>query len=169
MPVDEHMLVHKLLAERTKLIAYIWSIVHDSHLAEDVFQEVSLVSLRKREEIDGPAQIFPWLRTVARHKALKALAARSKRPMVLDEDLLGELEGVWQRHDASSANDTADALETCVKKLSPKARRIVELRYGVGLSGGEVATAVGLQVRSVYQALSRIHVALADCVKRATV
>ena len=166
MPVDEQSLVQHLLGERTKLIAYIWSIVHDAHLAEDIFQEVSLVALRKRQEIEGSPQVFPWLRSVARHKSLKALAARSRRPMVLDENLLGELEDAWIRHDSAPSADTADALEGCIKKLSPKARRIVELRYGVGLSGGEVATAAGVQVRSIYQALSRIHVALADCVRR---
>lgn len=166
MPVDEQTLVQHLLSERTKLIAYIWSIVHDAHIAEDVFQEVSLVALRKRQEIGGVSQVFPWLRSVARHKALKALSARSRRPMVLDDDLLGELEEVWNRHDAAPASDTADALEGCVRKLSPRARRIIELRYGAGLSGGDVATVVGVQVKSIYQALSRIHVALADCVRQ---
>jgi RNA polymerase sigma-70 factor (ECF subfamily) len=166
MPVGEQELVHSLLRERRKLIAYIWSIVRDPHTAEDVFQEVSLIAVQKRDDIERQESILPWLRAVARHKAVKARELGSRRPVPLDAALLAELEVVWARRDSIASYDLSMALEDCTSKLNHKARQIVGMRYGGGMCGQEVADAMGIQVRSVYKALSRIHVTLADCVTR---
>ena len=166
MAVEEKELVQTLLRDRGKLIAYIWSMVRDVHTAEDIFQEVSLVAVAKRSEIDGPAVLLPWLRSVSRHKSLKSLASTSKRPVFLDDQLLEELESVWARQDRVPRSETGEALGGCVQKLSEKAKRIIGLRYGSGLSGQDIAQAMGVRVASIYQALSRIHIALKDCVRR---
>jgi len=46
MTMDQDQLVRLLLRERARLTAYIWSIVHEPHLTEDVFQEVCLEASR---------------------------------------------------------------------------------------------------------------------------
>ncbi|MBC7819036.1 MAG: sigma-70 family RNA polymerase sigma factor, partial [Planctomycetaceae bacterium] len=76
------------------------------------------------------------------------------------------LDAVWAARDADSSSQLRDALERCIGKLSDKAKRIIRLRYGEGLNGEQVAAAMAIRVRSVYQALSRIHVALADCIRQ---
>ena len=48
MALSETIIVRVLLAERAKLLAYIWVIVRDAHLVEDVFQEVAALAVQKR-------------------------------------------------------------------------------------------------------------------------
>lgn len=166
MPVDEQVVVTVLLRERSKLIAYVWSIVRSYHVAEDVFQEVSMLALEKRAEIHGPEKVLPWLRAIARHRALKARAKALRGPVAMDERLLDLLEQAWQTQDAAPASDLMDALERCLSKLTPRAREIIRYRYGLSMSGADVARALDRPVQTVYKALARIHVRLGSCIQR---
>jgi DNA-directed RNA polymerase specialized sigma24 family protein len=47
MALDSPAIVRLLMAERSRLFSYTWAIVGDVHLAEDVFQEVSLLAIEK--------------------------------------------------------------------------------------------------------------------------
>ena len=69
--------MRSLLAQRGQLIGYIGAIVGDPHLAEDVFQEVALVVMRKSPVHEHEAGFSAWVRTVARYEALGSDAARA--------------------------------------------------------------------------------------------
>ncbi len=166
MSVEQHIVVRALMAERVKLFAYIVSIVRDEHLAEDVLQEVSIVALDKREEIRDPACLPAWLRETARYKSLKALSRLSKRPLTLDNAMLDLLEAEWCAYDRVAGSTMTDMLRSCLSKLSPYARRIVDLRYGENLKSGQVAEMLGRKAHTVYIALQRIHRDLANCMQR---
>lgn len=155
-----------LLQERVKLLAYIWAIVRDEHLCEDVFQEVSLLAIDKREEIYDQQALLPWLRQTARHRALHAVEARKRRPVLLSDTLLDTLDRCWQRYDDTSAATLADALRKCVAKLTAHARQLIALRYVEGLSGIQIAQMLGRKVTTVYMALSRTHGNLRRCVRQ---
>ncbi len=51
MALEQATVVRILMAERSKLLAYIWSIVRDEHAVEDVFQEVSILAVEKCGQI----------------------------------------------------------------------------------------------------------------------
>jgi RNA polymerase sigma-70 factor (ECF subfamily) len=154
-----------LLRERVKLLAYIRAIVRDDHLAEDVFQEVAVLAVRKREEIRDRRHFLAWMRLAARHRAMK-LARRQHRYLLLDEALLDQLDEQWAEHDMSSGTDLVEALRYCVERLSPHARNLVKLRYVDGISGLRLAEVVDRRPNAVYVALSRIHRSLGDCIKQ---
>lgn len=78
MALDETTIVRVLLAERARLLAYIWVIVRDVHLVEDVFQEVAALAVQKREELRDEAALPVWLRRTARFQALAALRDKSQ-------------------------------------------------------------------------------------------
>src|SRR5262245_48277976 len=138
MAIESDLLLRVLLRERAKLLAYIASILRQRELVEDVFQEISLLALNKREEIDGEEHLMPWLRKAARFKALRVLETQPKA-VSLEPDVIEALEAAWARTDAISVQDLRDALRVCLEKLTPKARRLVALRYDAELSGAEVA------------------------------
>ena len=56
MGLDSPTIVRLLMAERSRLFAYTWVIVGDVHLAEDVFQEVSLLAVEKGSEVTDEPQ-----------------------------------------------------------------------------------------------------------------
>lgn len=164
MPLEQAAVVRVLLAERSKLLAYIWSIVRDEHTVEDVFQEVSILAVEKCGQIVDESALWPWLRQTAKFRALHALRARGNQ-LPLSEALLDQLDLAWHQYDDLSSSMLVDSLLHCVAKLSRYARRIVALRYVDGLSGIEVASRLKREVHTIYVALTRIHNSLRRCVQ----
>src|SRR4051812_17180458 len=103
-PIDQESLVILLLRERVKLLAYIRSMLRDDHLAEDVFQEVAVLAVRKRDEIRDGGHFLAWMRLTSRHVALKTLRQRQHQRL-LDEPLLDLLEEQWAEHDVPASSD----------------------------------------------------------------
>lgn len=155
-----------LLRERDKLFAYIWSIVRDTDLADDVFQDVSMLVIERREEINSESHLLGWVRKAARLKALEALRARKRHPTALSIEALAVLEDHWAAYDSTKTSVMVDALRRCIEKLSPYAKQIVRLRYVEGMPGQNVAETMNRKVDTVYKALTRIHSALRTCVNR---
>lgn len=164
MPVDHQTILRIQMRERAKLFSYIWSIVHDEHIAEDVFQDVGVLAMEKAREIHDAGHLKHWMIRTARFKALKAV--RSKHTLVFADETLDCLESKWEKVDAD--NDPAEmvtALRGCLNTLTPNAKRLVKMRYVDGMPGLEIAASLGRKAESIYSALSRIHRVLAECVR----
>jgi len=166
VPVEQNIIVRTLIRDRAKLLAYIWSIVHDSHLAEDVLQEVSVVAVEKRDAIDSEQALPAWLRSTARLRALHTLRQHRRTPLTLDENVLDLLESEWTRRDAAATDRLMDALRHCLGRLSPAARQIVQMRYADALGSRQIADRLGRSLAAVYKSTTRAHAALAQCVKQ---
>lgn len=168
MPVDAKTITSVLLRDRAKLLAYIGAILRDAHVAEDVLQEVSMLAVEKADQIKDEQTLIPWLRVAARYRALKALEKQGKRPALMDSQMLDLLEPHWQEADRLSMQEVNKALHQCIAKLAPQSRKLVELRYGVGLAVREIATKLGRKTDTLYKTFTRIHAALAQCMKQHT-
>jgi len=167
MTLDRHFVIKTLLADRVRLFSYIWTIVADEHLAEDVFQEVSMLAIDKAGEIEDPEALPVWLRRAARNLALRAIRKKHHDRHVFDDALLDQLDRDWAEHRAATpSGETLDALRQCLQKLTPHARRVVRLRYAEGLTGQRLADALGRSLTAAYMAVSRANKTLADCVQR---
>lgn len=166
MAIDRNYVIKTLLSERVRLFSYVWAIVGDEHLAEDVFQEVSMLAVDKADEIEDAAALPVWIRRSARHLALRALRKRYHDRHVFDDDLLDSLDADWREHDQRPAGPAFDALRNCLTKLTPHARQVVKLRYAEGLTGQSLADALGRSLTATYIAVSRANKSLADCVRR---
>jgi RNA polymerase sigma-70 factor (ECF subfamily) len=146
------------------LLGYILSILRDAHLAEDVFQDASLVILKKGVTLPSERDFPPWARKVVRLTAMNALRKRNKGPELLEPALLDLLEEQWAEDDEHER--TTAALRECLENLPDKARRLVELRYVAGETGTALAARLNQPPNTVYVALSRIYRTLAACVKK---
>lgn len=158
--------MQRLLEERVRLLAYIWAIVRDSHVAEDVFQEVSLLAVRKRSEIIDREALPVWLRKSARFCALGALRKGGKSPLLFNNEVLDSLDRTWEKQELAPNGEMAEALQQCIGRLASRAKEILALRYQDRMSGDEVAVCLKMKTQSVYVALGRIHRTLRDCMKR---
>ena len=167
MPVEAKMITSLLLRDRAKLLAYIGAILRDQHVAEDVLQEVSMLALEKADQIKDEQTLPAWLRVAARYRALKAVEKLSKGPALMDGQMLDLMEPHWQDADAQSMQDLNKALQGCVSKLAPQSRKLVDLRYGVGLSMREIGQKLGRKTDTLYKNFTRIHKALARCIRAA--
>lgn len=166
MAVTPTDIVKVLMRERDRLFAYVWSIVGDIHVAEDVIQEVSLLAADKGGEVANEHALLVWVRKAARLKALEALRSTARRPVPLDDSVLEQMEPHWAKYDRVDSAEMVEALRVCMEKLTENNRRLLKLRYVDGLRMGEVARALGRKAATVYQAMSRLHANLAECVQR---
>ncbi|MBI3856655.1 MAG: sigma-70 family RNA polymerase sigma factor [Planctomycetes bacterium] len=164
MAVEHDVLVLLLLGHRAMLLGYLSSFVRDAHLAEDLFQDISLVILKKGGDLADPSGFPVWSRRIARLEALNALRRRGKAPRPLDDAVLDVLDRQWSATD-EAASPAADALRDCLQRMPPRSRQLVDLRYRDGISGKELADKVSQPLNTVYVTLARIHRALSECVK----
>lgn len=159
--MDREEAARELLRHRKALYAYLYAIVRDPGLAEDLFQEVSLVLLRQ----DQPVQDFwPFAREVARRQALAALRQRGREPVLLEGAALDALDRGFDAV-VPQTQARADALRECLKRLPDLWRKIVELRYWGRLAVGQVASRLVRSENTVSVTLNRIRSRLAQCVR----
>lgn len=166
MAVEREDLMRVLLADRSKLLAYAFSITRDPHMAEDIYQDVSILALSKTEQIESVAKLPAWLRATARFRAMQLMKKQRGRSLTMDQHLLDLLESDWAEFDRIPSHDATDAVRACVEHLSPYARSLVDLRYGQNLTSSQIAARLHRRVGTIYVALTRLHRTLADCIRR---
>ena len=166
MSIDQSTAVKGLMKDRARLIAYIYAIVRDWHLAEDLFQDVSALAVEKHDRIVDSAHLLLWARKAARNKSLEALSKRKYTPLTLADDVIELLDGAWLDIDRTDTDLEIDYLRSCIQKLSSRAQRVVNLKYVEGLSGVQIAELVGSKVHSVYVSLTRAHRSLESCIQK---
>lgn len=163
---DGELLLRRVLGERLKLLPYLRSIVRRRDMAEDIFQDLCVLALQKRQELVKISHLESWLRVAARQLAMNAMRKAANQNLQLGDKVLDLMDRHWERLDSTSSSAVPEMLESCIQRLAPSARNIINARYVEGLACGEVAARLGRSVESLYVALSRIHKKLAQCIQR---
>jgi RNA polymerase sigma-70 factor, ECF subfamily len=159
--------VQRLFLRHAGLLrGFILGLLPDHNLAEDVFQDVFLTAAAKADEFRDGSNFLAWVRAIARLKVLEQCRRQKAGPRLLDPAALDAV--------AASAADLDDAwgprreaLAHCIKRLSPRARQILELRYSEEfLSPQRIAERLRWSVGAVHVALSRARKFLQECTRR---
>jgi RNA polymerase sigma-70 factor, ECF subfamily len=154
-----------LTAYEVRLRAFALSIIPHWADAEEVLQESHLVMWRKFEQFEPGTNFFAWGCRIIRLTA-KDFRKRQSRSKVLFGDEFMELIEQQTLQMETHLAEREQLLNECVKGLKERQRRMLHLRYQDGLSPDRVAAALGSTAKAVYQALSRVHKLLFDCVQR---
>lgn len=162
--MDRETVIRTLVSDRAKLLAYVWSMVRDDHAAEDLYQDVIVVAMGQIETFNDSLHVLKWSRVTLRNKALEHLRKKRSAAAVLSADVLDALEIHWTEHDATPAGDMTEALRHCLALLTGNARQLVDMRYGKGMRGADIAASTGKTPHSIYVALSRAYKVLGDCI-----
>jgi RNA polymerase sigma factor (sigma-70 family) len=165
MGLPEDIVIRFLVSHRSHLLVFIRGIVRDRDLAEDVYQDVCVSVVLKRDEIEDVGHLRNWCRQAARFRAIDALRRRNSEAYVMDQAVLDLVEADWAGRDDKAVEHRQGALRACLEQLSPYVQELIRLRYGEGLSGAGLAEALNRQVNTVYVALSRAHNTLAACIR----
>lgn len=155
-----------LLSRRSELIAYLYTYVRDLHVAEDLFQEVTLRMVDRHGDIEDKSKAFSWARRVARNCAIDWLRKEKRRPIMLEDSTLELLDQRWEQTRKHDTTELLDAVTHCIGRLTPRAQRLVEMRFRNQMDTAEIAEASGRKVQSVYVAFSRIYSTLSQCIKQ---
>jgi RNA polymerase sigma-70 factor (ECF subfamily) len=125
------------------IYGYVRSIVHDEHEAEDITQHVFaklMTVLVKYDERGVP--FFAWLLRLAHNAAIDHLRGRRATPAE-------EVFGSDTRADDTTV-DRSHSLHEALQALPDEQRSVVVLRHVVGLTPGEIASAMGRTESSIH-------------------
>ena len=155
-----------LMPERTKQIALAWSILRESHLGEDAYQDMLAKVFENETIFEGPEHLRAWSWNVLRNRCYEVIRKRKSHATLLDESTLDLVDAELETRDSDPISEQADALRDCLRSLTENARNVVRLRFFEGLQGKRVAEKLGRKPDAVYKALQRIYDTLAECIRR---
>lgn len=146
-----------------RIYEFILMLVLQQADAEEIFQETCLILWKKFASYDPAGSFRAWACKIAYLEVLQ-LRRTSRRLQTFSDEALALLADTALAHPDHVSRRQA-ALEACLEKLKPKDREMVEERYYHRRTAKEIAGFKSRSVYSIYRALSRIHLALLNCVQ----
>jgi RNA polymerase sigma-70 factor (ECF subfamily) len=143
-------LVARLMAEHDRAYRAAWLVLRDKQLAEEAVQEAFLRVWRFRGALPTGDAIRPWLYRVVVNAAISSL--RHERPR-RDHETTTDAGG-FVVDDLTDALAVSSVVADALADLPEHLRVPVVLRYWVGLSEKEIATAISRRPGTVK---SRLH------------
>ncbi len=136
--------------------------VNSTSLAEEVEQEVLIAVARSIHRYRGDAKFTTWLYSLTRNTGIAHLRRVRPTSVLVDEHLSDyRHSGQGPRRRMSSQVTQREAVRQAIDSLPPPFRQAVFLRDIEGLSYGEIAERLGLEVNTVRSRLSRGRAMLA--------
>ena len=160
-------LTHGLLQYRRMLCSFIYSLVRDVLVTEEIFQQVALVAIEKDrkgdEEIREPAR---WLRAAAWRIVQAGFRTSQGRLVTVDQDYLEQVADVYE---SSTHRDfhkaRLEALDGCLKKVSLDNRDVLHRHYVMGSSYEEIGSAVQRTPGALRNLTHRLVKQLLGCIE----
>jgi RNA polymerase sigma-70 factor (ECF subfamily) len=154
------------LQNQRGLYAYVLTLLPNRADADDVLQEASLVMWDKFAD-DPPADFLAWGRRIAYHKVLdfykKSQRAQARLSRVFVERLAAAASG---EAEVLRLEERRAALATCIEKLAPRDRDLLNRRFADGATTQSTSQQLGRSVDAVYKALAKLRQSLFDCVQK---
>lgn len=150
---------------------YLGGFVRKQEVVDDLAQETFLTALRSLDTFKEESSLRIWLLGIARHRALNYLRAEQSRRSREGNTLRSAVER-WMAQDAGSPEGEPagqarelTALEECIERLPPASSTIVTEYYLQGRSTTDIARRSGKKEGAIWKTLSRIRLALRQCIE----
>ena len=142
---------------RTRVFRFIQKMVRNAAIAEDLASQVFLDVWRTANRFEGRARASTWLLSIARFKAIGSLRTQTRTHENIDQDEVLEIADAADTPEAAlDRKETNGILHTCMEKLSPAHREIIDMVYYRDKSVVEVSEMIGIPLAT---AKSRIFYA----------
>ena len=156
--------VRLLTRAQSSLYTYIYSLLPDSNMAEDLLQETNTTLWQKASDFEPGTSFLAWSCQVAYFKVLSQRRKLARDRHLFDDQLVDYLAEI-QASRLDKLDGRRDALRQCLQKLPPDHRDLVEKRYRAGGSVQGIAENSGRTPGVVSQTLYRIRTELLDCIR----
>jgi RNA polymerase sigma-70 factor (ECF subfamily) len=142
---DERAFAWIVQTYQEALRSYVYRLVGNRALAEDLTQEVFLRVYQRLSGFRGQCQFTTWLFQITKNRVLDELKASDRRPVspVAEVELHGN--GV----EPADNGETIDAIWEAVSRLDLRLKMALLLRDVVGLSYLEIAEALEVDIGTV--------------------
>jgi len=145
---------NKLLeAVQAPLYRYIYRMVGERELAEDILQEVFITIYRKIGWLNEPKLFRAWAYRIASREAFKHLKKERRwSEQIRDDEILEAIP--FQPLDSIYETELIEKLPALVLKLSPASRAVLVLHYLHDLPLAEIAEILGIALGTVKSRLA---------------
>lgn len=165
-PIDPAERYLVLLNEHERgLSAYVHTLVPDRLDAEDILQSCKLTMWKQFAQFTEGTHFLAWAKKIAFHQILNHRRSARRKPLYSAEPEFLEAVAAEIDRVAESQDDRAEALRDCLRRLPENQRRLVLLRYFEDHDIAAIARETDRTEAAVYKLLSRVRLALNDCVK----
>lgn len=131
------------------LVAHLYRMVGDAHLAEDLTQETFVRLVRDANAYRYPRPFWPWLYTIARHLALSYHASAYYRHVELRAEVPETVAPDPDPADWLEHWEELHGLQTALLHLSFEQREVLSLRFGQEMSVKEIAALLRIPAGTV--------------------
>ncbi len=138
-----------------RLRDYCGGLMRDHHAAADCVQDVFCTAAAELPKLRDPDKLRPWLYAIAHRTALRTLHERRREPAF---DELPDSAAIGPGPFTLTArNELAQLIVQAASGLSERDRRVLELAYRQGLTGPDLAEALGVSNDSAKKLLQRMR------------
>jgi RNA polymerase sigma-70 factor (ECF subfamily) len=142
------------------LFSYLFHLLGEKELAEDVLQEVMLVVWQKAAAYKGAGSASGWIFGIAHHQAFKALRHK-ERNAYLDLEAAADVPDEAPTPEAGAIRKaSAEEVAAGLARLTPEHREVLELAFFQEFSCKEIEAIIGIPEGTVKSRLSYARRAL---------
>lgn len=142
------------------LFSYLFHLLGQRELAEDILQEVMVIVWQKAHTFQGKVHAARWIFGIAHHQAFKALRRDASVTFIELEEAL-ELPNERLDPEADLLRQaTHEEIAKALACLTPEHREVLELAFFQDFACREIATIVGIPLGTVKSRLSYARRAL---------
>ena len=131
---------------------------------DDVLQETNIVLWEKRRRFKLGTDFLAWARTIARFQVMRYRGTASRlSALPFSDDFIADL--AEEVSSLEARQPLFGALDQCMRKLGPKQRELLMVRYRSGTTLKEHAEKTGTSAEVLRVTLHRIRQALKQCIE----
>lgn len=151
------------------IAAFIHSLVPNFQDADDILQNVAVITVEKFEKFDRNRSFSAWSNGIAKNLILKYYSGKGKERAILDINAIEKIAHVYEE-ESRSIHDQKESLEKalkkCLSRLEGKWKKIVDMHYMDEFSPARIAQQLSMTRNNVFVSLHRLRLSLKQCVKR---
>ena len=127
----------------------------DRDSAADCVQDAFCIAATRLPQLRDPDKLRPWLYSIVRNEALHRL--RDRRRETPSDDLPDQASGEPGPEMLAARTELADLIADAAGGLSDRDRSVLELAFRHGLSGADLAEALGVSTGAANTIASRLR------------
>ncbi len=154
-----------ILENKSRIYGYILRLIPNRVVAEDLMQETTLVMWEKFAQFEMGTNFSAWGIQIARLKILQYRNTARKSPIYFSQDVFDSLAGSAEK-EPSCDKDKTNALGNCLKKLSKRDHKLIQLRYSEKQKIKDIAKDLQWPLSRTYKLMAKIHYLLKECIEK---
>ncbi len=137
------------------------AMLSDRHDAADMVQDVFCIAAERLSQLREPDRLKPWLYSVLRHEVYRRTKKRKRAtPVDFQDERTPDVASGYDPHAAGEAvahDELAALVRSAAAGLDERDRLVLELSVRQGLSGADLADALGVTPEQSYSLVHRMR------------